>query len=182
MNAGRFLLFLYMQSAPRLSLKGSSSTGDDWPSPETERKQSRFPEAAGLAFIKHHISEILQLLADTGESLLKLYIQHTVWLVIFVGLLFFVGHLSSMKMNLQFCKLPVAYTCTHNIYYDDYVLFPDEASKESYLSVGAMDALEFLVSGSEQDGGYSQLRALACKHQQSSGYSEVRHQCVVHFV
>ena len=61
----RFLLFLYVQSTPRLSLKGPASTGDEWPSPESEGKQ-RFPEAARLSFIKHHISEILQLLADTG--------------------------------------------------------------------------------------------------------------------
>lgn len=65
-DTSRFLLFLYVQNTPRLSLKSSFTTSDEWPSPETE-KRHRFPENAHLAFMKTHISEILDLLADTGR-------------------------------------------------------------------------------------------------------------------
>ena len=64
-DTSRFFLFLYIQSTPRLSLKSSFTTGDEWPSPEGEKRQ-RFPENAHLAFVKSHISEVLELLADTG--------------------------------------------------------------------------------------------------------------------
>ncbi|XP_064391984.1 TBCC domain-containing protein 1-like [Halichondria panicea] len=112
-DTSRFLLFLYVQSTPRLSLKGPSSTGDDWPSPEAERRHQRFPEAASLVFIKQYISEILQLLADT-----------------------------------------------------------DEATRESYLSVESLSALEFLLCGCQQGAGRESLTALACKYSQDSGYNK----------
>jgi TBCC domain-containing protein 1 len=67
-DAPRFFLFLFLQNAPRHSLKASLITGDEWPSLEGE-KRPQSSEYAHLEFLKSHISSILNLISETeGES------------------------------------------------------------------------------------------------------------------
>jgi len=62
----KFLLFLYVQNAPRLSLKTPAITGDEWPSPESDKKQ-KSSEFTHLSFLKTQLSDILELLSETGD-------------------------------------------------------------------------------------------------------------------
>lgn len=66
-DASKLFLFLFLQNTPRQSLKASLITGDEWPSPETE-KRSQSSEYAHLEFLKTHISSILHLIAEDDEG------------------------------------------------------------------------------------------------------------------
>lgn len=63
----KFLLFLFVQNAPRISLKAAMISGDEWPSPESDRRH-KSPEYAHLTFLKGHLSDLLQLVAETDAA------------------------------------------------------------------------------------------------------------------
>jgi TBCC domain-containing protein 1 len=65
--APRFFLFLFLQNAPRHSLRASLISGDEWPSLEVE-KRPQSSEYAYLEFLKSHMSHILSLIAETDED------------------------------------------------------------------------------------------------------------------
>ncbi|XP_019850078.1 PREDICTED: TBCC domain-containing protein 1-like [Amphimedon queenslandica] len=60
----KFIVFLYLQNAPRLSLCAPLVTGEEWPSPETDKKLKSSSDHAHLAFVRGHLHEILQLLSN----------------------------------------------------------------------------------------------------------------------
>ncbi|KAL5477734.1 hypothetical protein EMCRGX_G024572 [Ephydatia muelleri] len=62
----KFILFLYVQNVPHISLKMPMISGDEWPSPEAEGKK-KSSEDAHLSFFKTHLREILQLLSDSEQ-------------------------------------------------------------------------------------------------------------------
>lgn len=64
----KFILFLYVQNVPHISLKMPMMSGDEWPSPEIEGKK-KSSEDAHLSFFKSHLNEILQLLSDSNKSI-----------------------------------------------------------------------------------------------------------------
>ncbi|XP_065892707.1 TBCC domain-containing protein 1-like isoform X2 [Dysidea avara] len=63
----KFVLFLYIQNAPRVSLK-SSIVNDQWPSADLERKSKWTEEHSHLLFLTSHLSDIIQLLTDPTKG------------------------------------------------------------------------------------------------------------------
>jgi TBCC domain-containing protein 1 len=73
-DAPRFFLFLFLQNAPRHSLKASLISGEEWPSVVGERRPQS-SEYAHLEFLKSHVSAILHLISDTDEDSVYLTVE-----------------------------------------------------------------------------------------------------------